>query len=262
MDISPQQARDGNRSWWDAEAADYQAEFYDRLGRSHFSWGPEGLEESHAHFLGSLAELRASATPVLEVGCGAAQCTRWLRDQGVHAIGLDLSVQQLRQSRLLDEVGEPPTPVIAASADALPLATGSASVAFSSYGALQFVTNTRQVFEEVHRVVQPGGKWVFSVTHPIRWAFPDDGSSRGLTAFRSYFDETPYVEYDTDGHVSYLEQHRTMGSWVELIVSTGFSLVGLTEPEWSDPNRPDWGPWSAQRGRIIPGTAIFQTIRR
>lgn len=262
MDISPQQARDGNRSWWDSEAAEYQAEYADRLGRSHFSWGPEGLEECDAQFLGSLSDLRASTTPILEIGCGAAQCTRWLRDQGVPAIGLDLSVQQLRQSRLLDECGEPPTPVIAASADAIPLADGSVCAAFSSYGALQFVTDTRQVFEEVYRVLQPGGRWVFSVTHPIRWAFPDDGSARGLTAFRSYFDETPYVEHDADGRVSYLEQHRTLSSWIDLIVSSGFELRGLTEPEWSDPSRPDWGPWSQQRGLIIPGTAVFQTIRR
>ena len=27
---------------------------------------------------------------------------------------------------------------------------------------------------EAARVLRPGGRWVFSVTHPIRWAFPDD----------------------------------------------------------------------------------------
>ena len=39
----------------------------------------------------------------------------------------------------------------------------------------------RAVMREVARVLRPGGRWVFSVTHPMRWAFPDDPGPEGLT---------------------------------------------------------------------------------
>ena len=35
---------------------------------------------------------------VLEVGCGAAQCSRWLADRGVHAVGIDIAIAQLRHA--------------------------------------------------------------------------------------------------------------------------------------------------------------------
>ncbi len=37
-----------------------------------------------------------------------------------------------------------------------------------------------RVMREVARVLRPGGRWVFSVTHPVRWAFPDDPGPAGL----------------------------------------------------------------------------------
>jgi predicted dinucleotide-binding enzyme len=60
---------------------------------------------------------------------------------------------------------------------------------------------------------------VFSVTHPVRWAFPDDPGPAGLTVDRSYFDRTPYVERDADGTVLYAEHHRTLGERVADLVS-------------------------------------------
>jgi hypothetical protein len=110
---------------------------------------------------------------------------------------------------------------------------------------------------EVARVLRPGGRWVFSVTHPIRWALPDDPGPGGLTVQASYFDRTPYVELDPAGAVSYVEHHRTVGDRVREITAAGLALVDLVEPEWPKTNQQVWGGWSPLRGRLIPGTAIF-----
>ena len=66
-----------NRSWWDAAAGSYLAEHGDFLGAADFVWGPEGLTEADAGLLGDVRGQR-----VLEVGAGAAQCSRWLRGAG------------------------------------------------------------------------------------------------------------------------------------------------------------------------------------
>ena len=72
---------------------------------------------------------------------------------------------------------------------------------------------------EVCRVLRPGGRFAFSVSHPMRWMFPDDPGPGGLTVASSYFDRTPYVETSADGQPTYVEHHRTVGDWVADIAS-------------------------------------------
>ena len=53
---------------------------------------------------------------------------------------------------------------------------------FCSFGALQFVADIADAIAEAARVLRPGGRFAFSVTHPTRWMFPDDPSEAGLVA--------------------------------------------------------------------------------
>jgi SAM-dependent methyltransferase len=253
-----------NRRWWDGESAGYLEEHGATLGTDRLVWGPEGLDEDEAHLLGDPADL-VGAT-VLEVGCGAGQGARWATAGGARAVGVDLSAGMLSRSRALDAARGTATPVLQADAAALPLASSSADVAFSAYGALPFVADATAVLAEVARVVRPGAPVVFSVTHPVRWALPDDPGPGGLVVDRSYFDRTPYVERDEDGHLVYAEHHRTLGDWVRAVTDAGLVLEDLVEPEWPAPRpgggeQPTWGGWSALRGRLLPGTAVFRCRR-
>ncbi len=242
-----------NRRWWDGEAAGYQREHGAFLGDADFVWGPEGLREADARLLGGVAGRR-----VLEIGCGAAQCSRWLAEQGAQVVALDVSAAQLAQSRRIDAGREPaPVPLLQADASALPLADASVDLACSAYGGVPFVADSARVMCEVARVLRPGGRWVFSVTHPIRWALPDDPGEGGLVVRTSYFDRTPYVELDAGGGVIYVEHHRTLGDRVREISAAGLVLVDLVEPEWPAGNQQVWGGWSPLRGRLIPGTVVF-----
>ena len=129
---------------------------------------------------------------------------------------------------------------------------------FSSFGALQFVADLDRCLGETARVLRPGGRFAFSITHPTRWMFPDDPDEPGLTAAQSYWDRTPYVEIDDEtGVVAYVEHHRTLGDWVGLLAGHGFAITDLLEPEWPEGHDRVWGGWSGTRGRLTPGTAIF-----
>ena len=249
-----------NRHWWDRNADEYQDEHGSFLGDERFTWCPEGLDESEVHLLGDPAGLRG--LDVLEIGAGAAQCSRWLAARGARPVALDLSHRQLQHSLRIDRnLGLPPVPLVQADATVLPFADGSFDLACSAYGAVPFAADTQRLMREVHRVLRPGGRWVFSVTHPVRWAFPDEPGPEGLTAVASYFDRTPYVEQDEDGNAVYVEHHRTLGDRVRELVSAGFRLVDLVEPEWPDTLTQEWGGWSPLRGRHLPGTAIFVGVR-
>ncbi|GHF66522.1 SAM-dependent methyltransferase [Streptomyces mashuensis] len=240
-----------SRGWWDRNADEYQREHGGFLGDDRFVWGPEGLDEADARLLGPAGSL--AGRDVLEIGCGAAQCSRWLAGQGARPVALDLSHRQL-QHALRIGTG---FPLVEADATALPFADGSFDLACSAYGAVPFVADPVRLMREVHRVLRPGGRWVFSVTHPLRWAFPDEPGPEGLSVAASYFDRTPYVEQDETGRAVYVEHHRTLGDRVRDVVAAGFRLTDLVEPEWPAWNTQEWGGWSPLRGHLIPGTAIF-----
>jgi SAM-dependent methyltransferase len=248
----PAESATANRSWWDASADDYLAEHGAFLGDARFVWGPEGLSEADAGLLGDV-----SGRSVLEIGCGAAQCSRWLLAAGAAPVGLDLSAGMLARGHAAGARADLVVPLVQADAAHLPFRRSTFDIVCSAYGAVPFVADSGAVMQEVARVLRPGGRWVFSVTHPIRWSFPDDPGPEGLRARDSYWDRTPYVEEGPDGAASYVEHHRTMGDRVREISTAGLRLLDLIEPEWPADLTRAWGAWSPLRGRVIPGTAIY-----
>jgi SAM-dependent methyltransferase len=241
-----------NRRWWDADADDYLAEHGRDIGEADFVWCPEGLREADARLLGDVAGAR-----VLEVGAGSAPCSRWLTVQGAYAVALDLSGSMLRHAAAAGAATGIAVPLVQAGAERLPFGAGSFDLACSAFGAVPFVADPRRVMGEVARVLRPGGRWVFAVNHPMRWAFSDDPGPGGLTVQQSYFDRTPYVEVDESGVATYVEHHRTLGDRIRDIVAAGFVLDDLVEPEWPEGRDRVWGQWSPLRGTLFPGTAIF-----
>ena len=111
---------------------------------------------------------------------------------------------------------------------------------------------------EVFRVLRPGGRWVFSVTHPMRWIFLDDPGEGGLVAVHSYFDRRPYVEHDDDRRAAPTSSSTAPSATGSASWSPPASVLrDLVEPEWPEGHERIWGQWSPLRGRLFPGTAIF-----
>ena len=148
-----------------------------------------------------------------------------------------------------------------ADACALPFAAQVFDTAYTAFGAVPFAADSATLMREVYRVLRPGGRWVFAVTHPMRWIFLDDPGDAGLVAVHSYFDRSPYVEYDEAGRATYVEHHRTLGDRIRELVDAGFVLRELIEPEWPAGHDRLWGQWSPLRGQVFPGTAIFVATR-
>jgi len=244
--------------WWDSEAADYHHHHGDFLGAhsadGEFVWCPEGLHEGDWHLLGDV-----EGRDVLEIGSGSAPCSRWIAGRGARAVAVDLSAGMLRVGAEAASRATGPAanvPLVQADAGRLPFADGSFDVAFSAFGAIPFVADSAGVMAEAARVLRPGGRFVFSVNHPMRWIFRDDPGPEGLLAVFPYFDRSPYTEYD-DGELTYVEHHRTVGDRIRELVAAGFVVQDLIEPEWPEWLDREWGQWSPLRGGIFPGTAIF-----
>jgi SAM-dependent methyltransferase len=252
VELTEPETSRASRAYWDSAAEEYLEEHGDFLGDDKFIWCPEGVDEAAAQLLGP-----ARGKRVLEVGCGAAQCSRWLAGQGANVVAFDISVEQLRMGRALDRRTGTAVRTVAADAVAIPFADKAFDIVCSAFGALPFVADAQAALTEIARTLKPGGLLVFSVTHPIRWTMPDDPTPAGLRITQSYFDRTPYVEVDADGTPVYAEHHRTTGDWIRALTTAGFVIDDLLEPEWPAGNTNVWGGWGPDRGRLVPGTAIW-----
>jgi len=87
---------------------------------------------------------------VLDLACGTGDLTRSFWRAGARPVGVDLSFGMLRSARTL-------APLVRADAEALPLATGSVEAVASAFALRNFVDLTK-VFQEVARVLRPGGR--------------------------------------------------------------------------------------------------------
>jgi len=252
VELTEAETSRASRAYWNAAADEYLVEHGDFLGDDRFIWCPEGVDEETAQLLGAVRGKR-----VLEVGCGAAQCSRWLIGQGANTVAFDISLEQLRIARQLDARTGTAVRTVAADAVALPYKDSIFDIVCSAFGGLPFVADAGIALGEIARVLKPGGLLVFSVTHPFRWTMPDDPSPAGLRITHSYFDRTPYVEVDDAGTPVYVEHHRTTGDWIRELTSAGFVVDDLLEPEWPAGHDLIWGGWGPERGPLVPGTAIW-----
>ena len=100
--------------------------------------------------LGWLLQAFPQLDSVLEVGCGTGHFSRWLDDQGLAVVGLDLSPVMLAEARALDGV-----PLVRGDARRLPFADGVFDlVAFIT--TLEFLEQPREALAEALRVARCG----------------------------------------------------------------------------------------------------------
>jgi SAM-dependent methyltransferase len=205
---------------------------YSRLPRS--VQGLDGAPEWPA-LRALLPDLHGLA--VLDLGCGFGWFCRWARQAGAREVlGIDVSERMLTRARASTD--DAAITYAKADMERLDLAEAAFGLAYSSL-ALHYVERLDALMAKVHRALAPGASLVFSVEHPIYTAPSDpawrpDADGRRIWPLDRYLDEG---ERSTDWLAKgVIKQHRTLATYVNLLVETGFAIARVEE----------WGPTSEQ----------------
>ncbi len=204
---------------------------YAKLGRSQ-----QGLDGAN-----EWPTLRALLSPmqglrVLDLGCGYGWFCRWARMAGAASVlGLDISERMLATARRMTDdaaityrQGDLDTAAFA----------GGFDLAFSSL-TLHYIEDLPGLLARLHAALAQGGRFVFSMEHPLLTAPSRPGFIQGegggeIWPLDNYLVEGPRrTDWITSG---VLKQHRTVGTMLNALIGAGFAIAHVEE----------WGPSEAQ----------------
>lgn len=214
---------DAGPSWSDIAA------WYDRLLRG----GSGAHDTAVACLLGLLPDL-AGAT-VLDVACGQGLATRAVAGAGaVQVVGTDASEAMIALARRHpDPAGGDVAYVVddAQRLDAFPSATFDG---VTCQLALMDIPDLDATLAAVHRVLRPGGWFVFVIGHPCVLV-PDAApvrrpDGRAAVSITGYFEERFWRSSNPHGVRRAGNHHRTLSTYLNGLIRAGFVLDAVDEP--------------------------------
>jgi SAM-dependent methyltransferase len=247
----PDQARDAdlarNRDLWSLLNEQFTDSAADRAwSDDEVRWGLFGTPDRTLGVLDDVAGL-----DVVELACGTAYFSAWLRRRGARVVALDLSPDQLRTARRCQRTYGPPFPVVQADAQRVPLAAGRFDLVLSEHGVAAWCDPELWV-PEAARLLRPGGRVVF-LTNSLLSAMcvPADSGPAGDRLLRGQR-ETSRIVWPGGG----VERHPSHGDWIAVLRRSGFVVEALrelyappgsTDHEYYDIVTADWASrWPAE----------------
>lgn len=213
--------------WWEETAEYFQDELDLDVG---VNWTGFGLD---IRMFDSVEGM-----DILEIGCGGGQCSVALAKRGGTVTGMDLTRAQLDHARDLVADHDVDVPLIEGDIREIPLADESFDIVFNAW-VFQWIGDLETCFQEAFRVLRPGGRFAFSMPHPL-YEIVDPETQ---TIENSYFDTDRYViTYEETEYDQPLYRHTVSGIY-NALMDAGFDVVELLEPGTDDPSDYEEGPW-------------------
>ena len=169
---------------------------------------------------------------VLDLGCGFGSFARKARTLGANAVlGVDVSENMLTEAR--KRTSDARIKYQRASIEDLTLEERAFDLVVSSL-MLHYVKDYESALQKIASYLRPGGRLVFSVEHPIYTARAEQEWVRGTDGNAIYW---PVDNYRPEGERQtwwfvdgVLKYHRTIETYVNGLIATGFTLRRLLEP--------------------------------
>ena len=201
---------------------------------------------------------------VLDAGSGQGYLCRLLARRGAEMTGVENAARFIELA--LDYQRRDPLPIhyLKGSISAMPgLANASFDLAVANY-VLMDVPDFEGAFQELARVLRPGGVLVASLSHQsldFGWllAAPDSPRREDRLAWT---DDDYFVRRSSwiswPGMEPFLSFHRPLKDYIAAARSAGLALTDLDEPELSDEGRELLGPDEVRRSRRAPVSYVLR----
>lgn len=191
-----------------------------------------GLQEAYEWpvFRTLLPDLRQKR--VLDLGCGFGWHCRYARQEGAEsAVGVDLSENMLARAR--EATDDPGIEYRRSAIEDIHFPVDTFDVVISSL-ALHYVERFDLVCRRVHACLAAGGRFVFSVEHPVftamaaqDWCYGSEGERKHWPVDDYYAEGPRHTHWLTEDVVKY---HRTVTTYVNTLLDSDFHIVRLVEP--------------------------------
>ncbi|MBT4098096.1 MAG: class I SAM-dependent methyltransferase [Gemmatimonadetes bacterium] len=211
-----------NRAHWNRHADWWVAPGRRNWSAAEPSWGVWGISNSELPLLPD----DMTGMDAIELGCGTAYVSGWMKSRGARVVGIDPSDRQLETARTLSTEHGAQIEFVHGVAESVPWADASFDFAISEYGAAIWA-DPRVWIPEAWRLLKPGGHLVFLGNSS--WAMvcaPDEGHT-SMTMQRDYFGMHK-VAWSDEGDPS-VEFNLPISEWFALFKQTGFVVEDFYE---------------------------------
>ncbi len=210
-------------------------------------WYDEGIRRGswlHGAAVATVLELagEVAGRSVCDLACGQGVVARQLAERGARVVGIDVSERLLEIAR--EDERARPLAVAYYRDDAQTLAM-LADESFDGVVcnlALMDIPDLPAATRAVRRVLRPGGWLAFAITHPCldavlgRERIVGDADGAAGRTVRSYFVEGRWWSENRAGVRGQVGAYpRTLSTYLNTLVSAGFSIERLSEPQAPDP---------------------------
>ncbi len=168
---------------------------------------------------------------ILDIGCGFGDFCRYAREEGaVSVLGIDVSEKMLA-------VAQEKTQDVAIEYQCVPIEKFTTSKTFDvivSSLTFHYVEDYVALCQKLYSWLNSNGTLVFSVEHPICTAYSSGVhiTQADIWPIKNYRDEQQFLQtWFVEGVVKY---HRTLQTYLNTLLETGFTLQKVLEPMPTD----------------------------
>jgi SAM-dependent methyltransferase len=201
----------------------------------HAGWWQDGFTdgadpEYEEQIIPLAAECLAGARRVVDIGTGEGQLARVAVGLGAELVaGVDPTRAQLQVAR--ERAGGPR--YLRGTADRLPFAGESFDAAIACL-VFEHIPDHQQGIAEVARVLEPGGRFVFLLNHPLLQA-PDSGWVIDHINEEEYWRVGPYLGVDVTMEelapgIELPFVHRPLSQYINAMAAHGLLVERMDEP--------------------------------
>ncbi len=170
---------------------------------------------------------------VLDLGCGFGWHCRYAIENGaISVIGIDISEKMLQQAREMNHLEG--IEYFRKPLEEADYPSGKFDIILSSL-TFHYVESVDILFKNIYKWLKPGGRFVFSVEHPVFTSFGTQDWIYGEMGEKLYW---PVDNYFLEGKreavflgEKVVKYHRTLTTYLTGLLQHGFTINEIVEPK-------------------------------